>query len=368
MPRESVAEQGQGFELGSRRVGPEHPCVIIGEVGLAHEGSLGAAHAFLDGIANAGADGVKFQTHIAEAESPPQEPFRLRGSHQDATRYDYWKRTAFTESQWRELAAHARERGLLFLSSPFSVEAVNLLSRVGVHAWKIASGQVTDVPMFEQILETGLPILLSSGMSTLAEIDQAVQSIAAHRRPFLIFQTTSCYPCAPEKIGLNMLSEFRQRYHCSVGFSDHSGTVYAGLAAAMLGIQMLEVHVTLSREMFGADVSSSITLTDLRQVVEGVRFIERLRAHPVDKDALARELEPMRLLFCKSLVARKALSAGTVVEAAHLTTKKPGTGIAANRMHEMIGRRLRRDVAADEMLREEDFERRPEPAGMARPR
>src|SRR5262245_41603862 len=145
-------------------------CLIVGEIAQAHDGSLGLAHAYIDAIANAGADGVKFQTHIAKAESTPGEPWRVKFSVQDESRYDYWKRMEFTESQWHGLKRHADERGLAFFSSPFSSEAVSLLTRVGVAGWKIASGEITNTPMFDRIAETGLPVILSTGMSALADI------------------------------------------------------------------------------------------------------------------------------------------------------------------------------------------------------
>ncbi|OQZ00517.1 MAG: N-acetylneuraminate synthase [Chloroflexi bacterium UTCFX4] len=330
--------------------------LILAEIAQAHDGSLGTAHAFIDAVANAGADAVKFQTHIAAAESTPAEPWRVKFSRQDETRYGYWKRMEFTEEQWHGLKQHAAERGLQFLSSPFSVEAVELLERIGVAAWKIASGEVSNTPMFERIAAAGLPILLSTGMSPLSEIDAAVQRVQARGLPLTVLQCTSMYPTPPEKIGLNLIPFFRERYGCAVGLSDHSGTIYAGLAAAMLGIEVLEVHVTLSREMFGPDVPASVTTTELRQLVEGVRFIEKMRANPVDKDAMAQELGAMRKLFNKSIVARTALAAGTVLQQEHLAVKKPGTGIAPERLAQIIGRRLTRDVQADEILQETDLE------------
>jgi N-acetylneuraminate synthase len=330
--------------------------LIIGEVAQAHDGSLGTAHAFIDAIAKAGADAVKFQTHIAEAESTPGEPWRVKFSPQDATRYAYWRRMEFTEEQWRGLKAHAEERGLLFLSSPFSGEAVELLTRVGIPAWKIASGEVSNAPLFDRIIKTGLPVLLSSGMSPLAEIDTVVEQLRRHRSPFVVLQCTSVYPCPPEKVGLNLMSLFRQRYECPVGLSDHSGTIYPALAAATLGATAIEIHVTLSRDMFGPDVPASVTIEELRQLVDGVRFIERMRAHPVEKDIMAQEMAPMRALFTKSLFARGNLLAGVVMSEQHLVAKKPGTGIPASRLQEFVGRRLRRDVKKDDMLQEADFE------------
>ena len=336
--------------LGSGR------CLIIGEVALTHDGSLGLAHAFVDAIANAGADAVKFQTHIASAESTPAEPFRVQFSRQDATRYDYWKRMEFTDEGWRGLAEHARDRGILFLSSPFSMQAVELLERIGMPLWKIASGETCNDVLLDRILETNKPVLLSTGMSPIEEIDRAVARVRARHVDVGVFQCTTAYPCPPEKIGLNMLPFYRERYRCWVGLSDHSATIYSGLAGAAIGMDMLEVHVTLSREMFGPDVVASVTTNELRQLVDGIRFIERMRAHPIDKDASAQETAPLRKLFTRSLVASADLPAGTVLSREHLVIKKPGTGLAPDRLEDIIGRRLVRPVAVDQVLAAEDIE------------
>ncbi|HEX5436184.1 MAG TPA: N-acetylneuraminate synthase family protein [Gemmatimonadaceae bacterium] len=333
------------------------PCLVVGEVAQAHDGSLGMAHAFIDAIAAAGADAVKFQTHIAAAESTPDEPWRVQFSQQDASRYAYWRRMEFTEEQWQGLRRHAGDRGLLFLSSPFSLQAAELLVRAGVAAWKVASGEVSNTPLFEHLLATRLPILLSTGMSRMAEIDTAVERVQARGVPLALLQCTSAYPCPPERVGLNMLTLFRERYGCAVGLSDHSGTIYPGLAAATLGARVVEVHVTLSREAFGPDVPASLTTAELRTLVDGVRFIERMRSHPVDKDDAAQAIAPLRRTFTKSVVARVDLAAGTLLREEHLTVKKPGTGIPASRLGELLGGRLMRSVRADELLAESDVER-----------
>jgi len=148
---------------------------------------------------------------------------------------------------------------------------------------------------------------------------------------------------------------FRERYRCFVGLSDHSGTIFPGIASATLGSDLLEVHVTMSRGMFGPDVPASITIEELRQLVDGVRFVERMTANPVDKEAAAAEMAPLRAIFTKSIVARQPLAAGTVIAEGHVAFKKPGTGIPADRLGDVLGRTLRRAVAADEMIREEDL-------------
>ncbi|MGE0479631.1 MAG: N-acetylneuraminate synthase family protein [Phycisphaerae bacterium] len=334
--------------LGGRAVGGSAACLVVAEVAQAHDGSLGTAHAFIDAVAEAGADAVKFQTHIAHAESTPAEPWRVAFSPQDASRYEYWKRMEFSEEQWRGLKRHAQERGLLFLSAPFSIEAFELLRRVGVPAWKVASGELTNTPLLERIADTGLPVLLSSGMSTLAELDAAVQRLRGRGAPLAVFQCTSMYPTPPEHVGLNVLAALRERYRCPVGLSDHSGELVAGLAAAALGADLLEVHVTFSKQMFGPDVVASLTLDDLRRLVDGVRFLDRARGAPVDKDALAATLAPVRRAFMRSVVARVDLPAGTVLQPEHLVAKKPGTGVPAARLPELVGRRLTEPLRADE--------------------
>ena len=337
--------------LGSGR------CLVIGEVALSHDGSLGLAHKFVDAIADAGADAVKFQTHIAAAESTPAEPFRVKFSRQDASRYDYWRRMEFSEDEWRGLAEHCSERQVLFISSPFSIEAVELLERVGGQPfWKIASGEVSNLALLDRVLETGAPVVLSSGLSPLAETDAAVARVKARGRTVGVMQCTSAYPCPPERVGLNLVPLFRERYRCWVGLSDHSATIYPGLAGATLGLDLLEVHVALSREMFGPDVVASVTTRELRQLVDGVRFIETMRANPLDKDASARDTEPLRRLFTRSLVARRALPAGAVLAAADVAIKKPGTGLPPERLADVVGRKLTRAVDADQLLAAEDIE------------
>jgi N,N'-diacetyllegionaminate synthase len=333
---------------------PNH-CFVIGEVAQSHDGSLGMAHAFIDAIADAGADAVKFQTHIAAAESTPQEPWRVKFSKQDASRYDYWKRMEFTPEQWQGLADHAKEKGLIFLSSPFSIEAVDLLESIGMPAWKVASGEIGNKMMLDKMLETGKPILLSTGMSSLDEIDETVEYIRRRDVEYAVLQCSTAYPCPPEKIGLNMIPFFRERYDCAVGLSDHSGTIYPGLAAVTLGIEVLELHMAFSREMFGPDVPASVTTGELNQLVDGIRFIERMRNNPVDKNLFAEEVLSLRRLFTKSIVAGMDLPKDTVLEEKHLRIKKPGSGLPGERIKDLIGKKLLRDIKTDEQILEGDF-------------
>lgn len=351
-----MTEPIAAIKIADRLVGPGHPAMIVGEVAQAHDGSLGTAHAFIDAIADAGADAIKFQTHIAAAESSALEPFRVKFSRQDARRYDYWKRMEFSAEGWQGLAEHAAERDLIFLSSPFSEEAVDLLEAVGMPAWKVASGEVNNPMLLDRIAATGKPILLSSGMSTVAEIDGVVNQVKSLGLPLLVFQCTSRYPSSPEDVGLNMLDFYRQRYSVPVGLSDHSGKIFPGLAAAAAGVDMIEVHVTLSRQMFGPDVVVSLTPDELKQLVQGVRFTEAMVAHPVVKDDIAAGLAGMRDLFGKSLAAKFDLRKGDVLRHENITSLKPGTGIPVAAVDQYLGRMLRRDVRAGTFFSLDDFE------------
>ncbi len=333
-------------------------CFIIAEVAQGHDGSLGTAHAYIDAIAKTGADAVKFQTHIADAESTPGEPWRIRFSAQDDSRYAYWKRMEFTADQWAGLARHAAQSGLIFLSSAFSLEAVSLLEQIGMAAWKVGAGELTNLWMIERMARTGKPVLLSTGLASWEDLDAAVAAVQAVGRSYAVFQCTTAYPCPPEKLGLNVISEIRQRYGCPVGLSDHSGTIYAGLAAAAIGIQMLEVHTVFSRECFGPDTVASITTAELAQLVKGVRFIERALAHPVDKQLAARDLWELRTVFGKSIFAVRDLPAGKYLQEDDLALKKPGDGIPAARFAGVLNCRLKRAVPANTALSEEDIEQR----------
>lgn len=330
-------------------------CLVIAEVAQAHDGSLGMAHAYVDAASAAGADAIKFQTHIAAAESSPDEPWRVKFSYQDERRFDYWKRMEFTEPQWLELKRHAKTKGLQFLSSPFSVEAAEMLDRIGVPAWKVASGELSNGPLVDFLIATGKPILMSSGMSNLAELDRVVEKVRFRGNPLLVMQCTSAYPCPAEKVGLNVIPLFRERYRCAVGLSDHSGTIFPGLAAVTLGVEALEIHITMSREMFGPDVPASITTAELRQLVEGVRFIEKMRANPADKDQAAENLVPIRRLFTRSLAAARDLAKGSSISESDLVLRKPGTGIPADRIAQVTGRILTRSIGCGELLRESDL-------------
>lgn len=331
-------------------------CLIVAEVGQAHDGSLGLAHAYVEAVARAGCDAVKFQIHIAEAESTRREQWRVRFSPQDESRFDYWKRMEFTGEQWEALIKKAVGLGLRVIVSPFSVEAIELVKNTGVSAWKVASGEVNNFVLLSAIVATEIPVILSSGMSSNAELEDAVDFLNKDGVPWMLMQCTSSYPCPYEKVGLNCLEEWRDRYSVPIGLSDHSASIYPGLAAVTLGCDALEVHVIMSREMFGPDVPASLTTQEISLLVEGVRAIEIMKANPVDKNSLVEEMTDLRRTFSRSIVARKALPEGTLLTQADLAVKKPGGGLPPERLTDLLGCVLLRELEKDELLEMNDID------------
>ena len=327
--------------------------IIIAEVGSVHDGSFGNAKCMIDVVTECGADAVKFQTHIAAAETlrdAPMPPY-FKGE----PRYEYFQRTAFSLDQLLTLKAHCEAQGVEFLSSPFSIEAVELLESVGVTRYKVPSGEVTNLPLLEAIAQTDKPALLSSGMSSWAELDEAVKTILRHHNRLTVLQCTSEYPCPYEEVGLNVMREIRERYGLPVGLSDHTLTNYAAFAAVTLGASVIEKHLTFSRHMYGSDARHSLEPAEFADLVQGIRAIESMLASPVDKDAVAARLQEMKDIFEKSVVSLVDIPDGTVITAEMVSVKKPGTGIPARRLSEIIGRTTCRHVAKDQLLNEEDL-------------
>lgn len=325
---------------------------MIGEIGQAHEGSIGLAHAYVDALAHAGANAAKFQVHIADAESSIYEDFRVKIPYQNGSRFEYWKGMEFSAQEWSGLKKHCEKAGLDFLASPFSLAAVDLLNEIGVSAFKIGSGEVDNLPMLDKISDTGKPVLLSSGMSSWAELDRAVFLLQSRAQTVSVLQCTTAYPAKPHQWGLNVLYEMSQRYQVPVGLSDHSGDIFACLAAASLGARILEFHITFDKRMSNPDASASLTLRQANTLIAGVRRIETALNFPVNKDANA-AFSRLKSLFGKSLAVNRDLRKGEQIQCADLETKKPaGFGVPAARYQEVLGKSLTRDIAQWDFLTE----------------
>lgn len=330
--------------------------MIIAEIGQAHDGSIGMAHSYIEALKNTGVDAIKFQVHIAAAESSIHEPFRVPFSYADKSRMDYWKRIEFDEAQWVELIRHCEASKMKPIASPFSLAAVDLLERVGVKQYKIGSGEVTNLLLLERVAQTGKPVIISSGMSSYQELDAAVNLLQQKNIDITILQCTTAYPTAPEQWGLNMIADLKRRYNLPTGFSDHSGNIYACLAATALGAEVIEFHVVFDQKMFGPDSSSSIEMKKVTELVTGIREIRAALKHPADKNNNT-SFDHLKNIFEKSLAVNKDLPKGHAISFDDLETKKPkGHGIDAFLYKQVIGKVLAQDKKQWDFLKEEDLE------------
>lgn len=321
---------------------------VIAEAGMNHDGSLGNAIRMAEVAAECGADAVKFQLHDADAETTRDAPSPPYFQHE--TRWEYFRRTAFTDEQWATLKAACEAAGIDFLCSAFSVEAVERLERIGVERYKVGSGEVTNLELVRRVAATGKPVFLTSGMSSWAELDAAV---GAAGDDVTVMQCTSEYPTPPEHVGLNVLAELRERYGRPVGFSDHSLGNYAAFAAVALGAVAVEKHFTLSKGLYGPDAAMALEPDELEDLVDGIRSIETMLANPVDKDELPDDIQQMKRVFEKSVVTVGDIPAGSRIERTMLAAKKPGTGIPAARIDDVVGRTAKVDLAADTVVTED---------------
>ena len=328
---------------------------ILAEVGQAHDGSLGILHSYIDALSQAGVDAVKFQMHIAKAESSEYEPFRVKFSYEDNSRYDYWKRMEFSLDQWHEIKKHCDDVGVEFVCSPFSNMSVDWLIDLNVQKYKIGSGEVGNFLMLEKIAKTGKEIILSSGMSSFNELDETINFLKKFDNKISILQCTTKYPTDSKDIGLNVIEELRNRYNIEVGLSDHSGVIYPSLAAVSLGAKILEFHAVFDKNMFGPDSNSSLTMSEITQLVEGVRFIEESLGNKIDKSDTSK-FKNLKDIFEKSLAINKNMKSGEVITFDDLEAKKPSNkGIHAKIFSKVIGKKLKNNLKKWDFLKEGDI-------------
>lgn len=343
--------------VGDREIGHGRPVFVIAEAGVNHNGDERLAHQLVDVAAEARADAVKFQTF---------EPAAL--VRRDAAKARYQQRSSPRGSQRQMLeglaldpaaqmrvAAHARERGLVFLSTPFDERSVDVVVRLGVPAIKVSSGDLTSVAFLREVGRKGLPVLLSTGMGTVADVREGVEVLrSAGATEIVLLHCVSAYPASPAEANLRAMATLRHEFGVPVGYSDHTEGLSVPLAAVALGACVIEKHFTLDRGLPGPDHSASAGPHDLSTLVREIRTIESALGSgekvptPGEQDA--------RSSLRKSVVTRRALTAGTVLDASALTLMRPADGLPPRYLDQLIGRRLVRDLAAEEPIRLEDVE------------
>jgi len=330
---------------------------LIAEIGQAHDGSLGQVHSYIDALAAQGVRVIKFQTHVAEAESSAFDQFRTNFSFVDKTRFDYWKRMEFSVEQWFEIAKHCESLGVEFMSTPSCVAAFEILERLGVKRYKLGSGDFTNFLLIERIAQTGKPLIASVGLANENEIGNVVPKFYdLGIKDLTLMQCTSKYPTRFEDIGLRFMSKMKEKFGCKVGLSDHSSSIYPSIAAAVVGASSVEVHVVFDKRIFGPDSSSSLTLDEIAELVKGLSAVEKMMSIDFEK-VQDDELIRTKNLFDKSLALNVDALAGEKITLQMLESKKPhGYGFPASRYTEVIGKTLKRNLEQWSFLTWEDLD------------
>lgn len=339
------------FHIGGRPVGPDFPPLVVAEIGINHEGDPQKAHRMVDDAAEAGVECVKFQTHVVEDEMIPND---VVPGNADEPIYRMMRRCALPASVERELKAHAEERGMIFLSTPFSRAAADRLAELDVAAFKIGSGECNNYPLVEHVASVGKPVILSTGMNDLASIRPAVAALRAAGVPFALLHCTSVYPTPPELVRLGALAELAEAFPDAVlGLSDHTTSIYPCLGAVALGARVLERHFTSDPTWPGPDIPVSSTPEEFRRLVEGARLVHA--ALGGGKDVLPAEQPTIDFAYA-CVVTTAPVAEGEPLTPRNTWVKRPGNGqIQAADYPVVLGRRATRPLAADVQVRWSDL-------------
>ena len=337
--------------MGKKRIGEEEPCFIIAEAGVNHNGSVELAKKLIDAAKDAGADAVKFQTFKTESVvvKDAQKAEYQKETTGEGSQYEMIKKLELTEEDFRELADYAKEKDIMFLSSPFDKESVDLLYELDVPASKVASGEITNLPLLRYIAKKEKPIILSTGMSTLGEIEEALDVIRSEGvEDIILLHCVSNYPARIEDVNLRAMGTLKQAFKLPVGFSDHTLGITAPIAAVALGACVIEKHFTLDRNLPGPDHKASLEPDELKEMVKAIREVEKALGDGIKRPT--KEEEEIKKVARRSIVAKVDIPEGAIVTEDMLDVKRPGTGIEPRYIDMIIGKKAKEDIKKDEII------------------
>lgn len=337
------------IKIGNRKIGPGRPTFIIADGGINHNGDLDIAKELVAEAAKSGADAIKFQTHLPECEMLPDTE---TAEYVGESLFDLLKSVELSRDDHVILKDYALSKRIMFLSTPFCIEAADLLEDLGVPAYKVGSGELTNFPLLKHIAKIGKPMIISTGMSTIEEIKDSIEFVKMYNDQIAVLQCTSTYPCAYENVNLNVIKILKNRFDVIVGLSDHSEGIYTSLAAVALGADIIEKHFTVDRNMPGPDQKASIEPHELIELVKGARAIEL--ALGSSKNVIDEEIAVQRMAR-ESVVSLIEISKDTIIEPDKIGVKRPGTGIPAKLLDEIVGKETTRTIKANVLLSWDDI-------------
>ncbi|HLD00371.1 MAG TPA: N-acetylneuraminate synthase [Candidatus Nanoarchaeia archaeon] len=338
--------------VGNRKIGDGHPVFIIAEAGVNHEGNLETAKRLIDVAVEAGADAVKFQTFKAEklnTRTAPKAQYHIETTGQGGSWFDLLKKEELTEEMHYLLADYCRKKGIMFLSTPYDEDSADLLEKLGVPAFKIASTDLTNIPLLEHVAKKQKPIFLPTGMGSYAEIEEAINTIRNQgNNNLVVLQCTANYPAEIKNANLAVLSEIRRRYTVLVGYSDHTLSEVIPIAATVSGSCLHEKHFTLDKNMSGPDHRTSCNPEELKQLVKHIRLAETCVGN-VESKPTKSELENIPRLR-KSVVANTNIPQGTIITRSMLAAKRPAAGLHPRHLYDFLGKKAKVNLVEDEFM------------------
>jgi N,N'-diacetyllegionaminate synthase len=339
--------------IGSKSIGENHPVFIIAEAGVNHNGDINLARELVDVAVEAGVDAVKFQTFISEdivtCHAEKADYQKENTGNEQESQFEMLKKLELSFKEFRELKAYCDKRGIIFLSTPFDRKSVDFLDKLKVLAFKVASGEISNFPLLSHIASKGKPLILSTGMSTLEEVEETLEVLREKQNSkVVLLHCTSDYPAKIEEVNLRAVETMRQAFHLPLGLSDHTLGIEISIAAVAMGASVIEKHFTLDKDLPGPDHRASLEPQELKDLVRGIRNIEKALGDGI-KTPSKSEMNT-KLIARKSIVAAMDIKRGELLNEHNLTVKRPGNGISPMRWNEVLGKKAVRDFKEDELI------------------
>jgi N-acetylneuraminate synthase len=335
-------------------IGPGQPCLIIAEAGVNHNGDMDTAHRLIDEAVQAGADAIKFQSFVTEdlvTNQAQKADYQVKTTGNNSGQFTMLKKLELSEFQQVELKSHCDESGILYLCTPYEHKSAEMLKNIGVEAYKIASTDTSNIPFLRQLANSGIPVILSTGMSLLGEVEEAIIELRDNglNQKIVIMQCTSEYPAPIEDINLNTIKSMEVAFGCPVGFSDHTSGIGVSPWAVAAGACVVEKHFTINRNLKGPDHKASIEPHELKELVKTIRNVELALGDGIKKIMPSEMKNKSRMQ--KSLVAARTIKVGETIQASDLTCKRPGNGLLPNWFDKVVGKKAAKTIKSQETLR-----------------
>jgi N-acetylneuraminate synthase/N,N'-diacetyllegionaminate synthase len=340
------------IKIDRRLLGEGEPCFIVAEAGLNHNGDINLAKKLIDAVKSAGSDAVKFQAFKTErvvTKYAEKARYQKETTGSNKSQYNMIRRLELKDEEFVELYNYAKKNNIIFLSSAFDKESVDLLDNLGVPAFKVASGEITNFPLLQFIAEKKKPIILSTGMSTIGEIEEALEVIREKGvEDIVLLHCVTSYPAKIEDANLRVIEALRRKFKLPVGFSDHTLGITIPIAAVALGAVLVEKHFTLDRTLPGPDHRASLEPDELKDMVKAIRDVEKALGDGIKKPT--KDEERIKKVVRRSIVAKMEIPKGTVITEDMLDLKRPAVGIEPKYLNEIIGKRAKKNIKPDELI------------------